>query len=84
MIINTKDTHLSQAELKQLELLRKMKPAERFLLMAQLIDEQFEAMRAGIRYQNPHLSNKEIEKRLRIRMMKMYFGKGWEEKFKCL
>ncbi|MBI4335316.1 MAG: hypothetical protein HY589_01525 [Candidatus Omnitrophica bacterium] len=74
--------YLSQSELKQLELLKKKKPVERFLLMVQLIDAQVEAMKAGIRYQNPEMSAKELEKCLRIKMMEMYFGKRWEEKFK--
>jgi hypothetical protein len=34
--------YLSQSEIKQLNLLKKKKPLERFLLMAQLIDEQKE------------------------------------------
>lgn len=51
-------------------------------MMVQLIDAQVEAMKAGIRYQNPEMSAKELEKCLRIKMMEMYFGKRWEEKFK--
>lgn len=64
--------YLSQSELKQLELLKKKKPAERFLLMAQLIGEQFEAMKAGIRYQNPRMSDKELDECFRAKMKEMY------------
>jgi len=67
--------YLSQSELKQLELLKKKKPAERFLLMAQLIQGQREAMKAGIKYQNPKIGAKELEKCLRTKIMEIYSWK---------
>lgn len=67
--------YLSQSELKQLELLRKKKPTERFLLMAQLIEGQREAMKAGIKYQNPKIRARELKKCLRDRIMEIYSWK---------
>lgn len=64
--------YLSNSELKQLDLLKKKSPVERFLLMVQLIESQIEAMRAGIRYQNPKLDEKGVDKCLRERMIKIY------------
>ncbi|MCJ7508962.1 MAG: hypothetical protein MUO85_09590 [candidate division Zixibacteria bacterium] len=64
--------YLSSAELKQLELLREKTITERFNLMTQLIDAQMEAMRAGIRYKKPKMSDKELRKCLKSRMMQIY------------
>jgi hypothetical protein len=64
--------YLSKSELKQLDLLKKKKPAERFLLMTQLIQGQIEFMKAGIKYRNPDIDGKELERCLRERMMQMY------------
>lgn len=64
--------HLSVSELKQLNLLKKKTPSERFSMMTQLIENQIEAMKAGIRYRNPDITDKELEKCLRARMMKIY------------
>jgi hypothetical protein len=63
---------LTFAEAKQLELLKKMRPVDRFLLMTQLINAQFEAMKAGLRYMNPNLSESELNQCLRERMKKIY------------
>jgi hypothetical protein len=59
-------------EKHQLELLKRKKPVERFLLMARLIQDQYDAMRAGIRHQRPELSEEELEKWLRKRMSRIY------------
>lgn len=64
--------YLSSSELLQLDLLKKKSPLDRFLLMTQLIGEQIEAMKAGIRYRNPHIKEKELEKCLKERMIKIY------------
>ncbi|MFZ5800827.1 MAG: hypothetical protein ACOY3D_05585 [Candidatus Omnitrophota bacterium] len=48
--------YLDRSELQQLDLLKEKTSAERFVLMLQLIEEQLEAMRCGIRYQNPDMS----------------------------
>lgn len=64
--------YLSNSELKQLDLLKKKSPAERFLLMSQLISGQIETMKAGIKYGNPKISKKELEKCLRERIIKIY------------
>jgi hypothetical protein len=64
--------YLSNSELRQLDLLKKKNPIERFLLMAQLIEGQIEAMKAGIRHRNVNLKEKELEKCLKERMIKIY------------
>jgi len=43
--------------------------------MLQLIEEQLEAMKAGIRYRNPKISDKELKKCLKERMLKIYSWK---------
>lgn len=64
--------YLSHSELRQLDLLKKKSPVERFLLMAQLIGEQIEAMKAGIRYRNLNIKEKELKQCLKDRMIKIY------------
>lgn len=64
--------YLSNSELKQLDLLKKKTPQERFMMMAQLIQSQIEAMKAGIKYRNPNLSDEELQKKFRDEMLKMY------------
>ncbi len=64
--------YLSPSELKQLDLLKRKSPAERFLLMIQLIAGQIEAMKAGIKYQNPNLDEKGLEQCFKERMLKIY------------
>lgn len=64
--------YLSNLELKQLDLLKKKSPAERFSLMVQLIQSQIEAMKAGIRYRNPNISNEELKQKFRNRMLRIY------------
>ncbi len=63
---------MSESELKQIELLRKKTPVERFLLMGQLIDDQFEVMKAGIKHRNPGMSDEELHKCLMETMKKIY------------
>lgn len=67
--------YLSDSELRQLDLLKKKSPAERFIFMVQLIEEQLEAMRAGIRYKNPKMSDEELKKCLKERMQEIYSWK---------
>lgn len=67
--------YLSRSELQQLDLLKKKIPAERFVLMLQLIEEQVEAMRAGIRYQNPDMNEGEVEQCLKERIRTIYSWK---------
>ena len=64
--------YLSHSEIKQLDLLKKKSPSERFLLMVQLIGSQIEAMKAGIRYKNPDIDDEELKQCLKERMRKMY------------
>ena len=64
--------YLSNSELRQLDLLKKKTPVERFLLMTQLIAGQIEVMKAGIRYQNPHLDERGLKQCLKKRMLKIY------------
>ncbi|MEK7850225.1 MAG: hypothetical protein AAB213_05380 [Candidatus Omnitrophota bacterium] len=67
--------YLTISELRQLDLLKKKSPAQRFAFMLELIEEQLEAMRAGIRYANPNMSEKELEKCLKERIWKIYSWK---------
>lgn len=67
--------YLSNSELKQLELLKKKNPVERFLMMVQLIDGQVEAMKAGLKHKNPGMSNEELNQCLKLRMKKIYSWK---------
>jgi hypothetical protein len=67
--------YLSASEIKQLEILGRKKPVERFLIMLDLIEGQLEAMRAGIRHQNPAFSDEEVELCLRQRITKTYSPK---------
>ncbi|MFH1201546.1 MAG: hypothetical protein V1674_01490 [Candidatus Omnitrophota bacterium] len=67
--------YLSNSELKQITLLKKKTPQERFILMTQLISGQIEAMKAGIKYNNPSLNKKELEKCLKKRWIKIYSSK---------
>ena len=64
--------HLSKEELQQLDLLKKKSPAQRFFLMAQLIQGQIEAMKAGIKYRNPEMTEEELHKYLKEEMFKIY------------
>lgn len=67
--------YLSSSELRQLDLLKKKSPAERFGFMLQLIEAQLEAMKAGIRYKNPNISDEELKKCLKERILKVYSWK---------
>ena len=64
--------YLSNSELRQLDLLKKKTPVERFLLMAQLIAGQIEAMKAAIKQQNPNLDEKGLKQCFKERMFKIY------------
>lgn len=64
--------YLSSSELQQLNFLKRKSPSDRFLLMSQLIEEQFEAMKAGLKYQNPAFDDEELAKCLKTKMIKIY------------
>jgi len=64
--------YLSNSELQQLDLLKKKSPSERFSFMLGLIEEQLEAMKAGIMYRNPKLNREELKKCLKDRILKIY------------
>jgi hypothetical protein len=64
--------YLTHSEIQQLELLKRKSPSDRFLLMSQLINDQFEVMKAGLKYKNPNLDEKELEQCLKARMRKIY------------
>jgi len=64
--------YLTHSEIQQLDLLKKKSPSERFLLMVQLISGQIESMKAGIRYKNSNIDDKELEQCLKSRMKKIY------------
>ncbi len=67
--------HLSVSELKQLELLKKKSPQERFGMMLGLIQQQIEAMKSGIRYRNPGISEEELKICMKAQMLKIYSWK---------
>ncbi len=52
--------YLTHSEIQRLNLLKKRSPSDRFLLMSQLINYQFEAMKAGLKYKNPNFDEKNI------------------------
>ena len=62
----------SAAERKQLEKLRAKTPEQRFAMMTDLIDAQFEAMKAGIKFQNPGAGETEIDRLCKERLRKIY------------
>lgn len=64
--------YLTHSEIQQLDLLRKKSPSDRFLLMSQLINDQFEVMKAGLKYKNPNIDEKELKQCLKSRMRKIY------------
>lgn len=64
-----------ESYLKRAEMLKKKKPEERFLIMADLIEGQLAAMKAGIAYKNPRFTKGEAEKCLKERMLKIYSSK---------
>lgn len=63
---------MTKTELKQLEMLRAKTPEQRFAMMADLIGAQFEAMKAGIKFQNPEITGLELEKIFKERVRKIY------------
>jgi len=67
--------YLSSSEQKQLDLLKKKTPIERFVLMSQLIADQIEAMKTGLRYKNPNIDDKGLDQCLKSRMIKIYLLK---------
>ena len=73
--------YLTNDDIKQLDMLKKIKPKERFLIMAGLIRGQVEAMKAGIRRDNPSLDNKGLKRCLKKRFRKIYLfmfiGNNW-------
>jgi len=64
--------YLTHSEIRQLDLLKKKSPSERFLLISQFINDQFEAMKAGFKYKNPNIDERELEQCLKSRMRKIY------------
>ncbi len=64
--------YLTPSEIQQLDLFKKKSPSDRFLLMTQLINDQIEAMKAGLRYKKPNIDDKELEQCLKARMKKIY------------
>ncbi len=64
--------YLTHPEIQQLDLLREKRPSDRFLLMAQLIGGQIEALKAGLRYKHPDIDEEELEQCLKLRMKKIY------------
>ena len=64
--------YLSDSELIQLNLLKKKSPLERFIMMAQLIGNQFEFMKAGLKYRNPDINDEELKQCLKDKLIKIY------------
>ncbi|MHC4307895.1 MAG: hypothetical protein ACYSR7_04650 [Planctomycetota bacterium] len=67
--------YLTHYEIRQLDMIKKKSPSERFLLMSQLINDQFEVMKAGLKYKNPNIDEKELKQCLKARMKKIYLLK---------
>lgn len=67
--------YLTHSEIQQLDMLKKKSPSERFLLMSQLINDQFEVMKAGLKYKNPNIDETELKQCLKTRMEKIYLLK---------
>lgn len=63
---------MTKAEIKQLEMLRAKTPEQRFAMMADLIGAQFDAMEAGIKFQNPGAGKAEISRLFKERLRKIY------------
>jgi hypothetical protein len=64
--------YLTHSEIQQLDLLKKKRPSDRFLLMVQLIGGQIKALKAGLRYKHPDIDNEELEQCLKSTMKKIY------------
>ena len=63
---------MTKAEIRQLEILRAKTPEQRFAMMADLMGAQFDAMKAGIKFQNPKITDIELEKLFKERVRKIY------------
>lgn len=64
--------YLTEPERRQLEMLRDKTPLDRFVMMTQLINGQFEAMKAGLKCKNPEMSDEELSQCFRMTMKKIY------------
>ena len=53
-------------------MLRAKTPEQRFAMMVDLIDAQFDAMRAGIKFQNPEVTEPQLDKLFKDRVRKIY------------
>ena len=53
-------------------MLRAKTPEQRFAMMVDLIDAQFDAMRAGIKFQNPGVTEPQLDKLFKDRVRKIY------------
>ena len=67
---------MTKAEIKQLEMLRTKTPEQRFAMMTDLIGAQFDAMRAGIKFQNPGITRKELNELLKNRLRQIYLTRN--------
>ncbi|MEK7722210.1 MAG: hypothetical protein AAB359_07465 [Elusimicrobiota bacterium] len=63
---------MTEAEVKQMDMLRMKTPEQRFAMMADLIGAQFDAMKAGIKFQNPEITDTELEKLFKERLRRIY------------
>ena len=63
---------MTKAEVRQLEMLRAKTPEQRFAMMVDLIDAQFDAMRAGIKFQNPGVSQITLNNLFKNQIHKLY------------
>ncbi|MBI4803582.1 MAG: hypothetical protein HY796_13770 [Elusimicrobia bacterium] len=63
---------MTKADIKQLEMLRTKTPEQRFAMMVDLIGAQFDAMRAGIKFQNPEAAEPELDRLFKERIRKIY------------
>jgi len=71
----TSAMYLTDSEIQQLDLLKKKNPSERFSLMIQLIGDQIEVMKAGLKLRDPDIDDEGLEQCLKSRMKKIYLLK---------
>lgn len=63
---------MTKTEIKQLEMMREKTPEQRFAMMTDLMGAQFDAMKAGIKFQNPRAGEAEINRLFKERLRKTY------------
>lgn len=63
---------MTKTDAKHMEILRSKTPEQRFAMMCDLMDAQFESMRAGIKYYNPSATEAELDQLVKEGLRKSY------------